>query len=72
VLELAEAVLEVTESKSPIVFAPLPEDDPTQRRPDISLAIEKLGWRPRVALREGLERTAAWFVEAGVVNGKAR
>jgi dTDP-glucose 4,6-dehydratase len=65
VLELAKAVLEVTDSKSEIVFAPLPEDDPTQRRPDISLAVEVLGWRPRVALREGLERTAAWFAGPG-------
>ncbi|MGH9012006.1 MAG: GDP-mannose 4,6-dehydratase, partial [Acidimicrobiia bacterium] len=61
VLELAKAVLDVTGSKSEIVFAPLPEDDPTQRRPDISLAVGKLGWRPRVGLREGLLRTAAWF-----------
>ena len=61
VLELAEAVLDVTGSESEIVFAPLPEDDPTRRRPDISLAIAKLGWRPGVSLREGLERTAAWF-----------
>jgi dTDP-glucose 4,6-dehydratase len=71
VLELAEAVLEVTESKSEIVFRPLPEGDPTQRRPDISLAVGRLGWRPRVGLREGLERTAAWFAESGVVSGGA-
>jgi nucleoside-diphosphate-sugar epimerase len=63
VLELAEAVLEVTSSKSEIVFKPLPEDDPAQRCPDISLATEKLGWRPRVGLREGLEGTAAWFAD---------
>ena len=61
VLELAQAVLELTNSKSEITFEPLPEDDPTQRCPDISLAGEKLGWRPRIALREGLERTAGWF-----------
>jgi dTDP-glucose 4,6-dehydratase len=61
VLRLAEAILEVTGSRSEIVFESLPEDDPTQRRPDISLAIEKLGWRPHVPLREGLKRTAEWF-----------
>jgi nucleoside-diphosphate-sugar epimerase len=61
VLELARAVLELTGSDSDIVFQPLPRDDPTQRRPDISLAAKVLGWEPRVALREGLERTIAWF-----------
>ena len=60
-LELAQHVLAVTGSSSEIVFRPLPQDDPTQRRPDITLAREKLGWEPRVQLREGLERTAAWF-----------
>jgi dTDP-glucose 4,6-dehydratase len=63
VLELAQKVLEVTGSSSPIVFEPLPEDDPTQRRPDITLARELLGWEPRVALDEGLQRSAAWFAE---------
>ena len=65
VLELAETVLEVTGSASDIIFGPLPDDDPSQRRPDISLATEQLGWRPRVTLREGLERTAAWFATSG-------
>ncbi len=60
-LELAELVLEVTGSNSPIVHEPLPEDDPKQRRPDISLATSELGWAPAVALREGLERTAGYF-----------
>ncbi len=60
-LELAEQVLEVTGSSSPLAFAPLPEDDPTQRRPDITLARSVLGWEPRVSLREGLERTTPWF-----------
>jgi dTDP-glucose 4,6-dehydratase len=59
--ELAELVLEVTASSSELVFEPLPVDDPTQRRPDISLARRALGWEPTVQLREGLERTAAWF-----------
>jgi nucleoside-diphosphate-sugar epimerase len=61
VLELAQAVLDVTGSKSDIVFEALPTDDPAQRRPDITLAAEVLGWRPEVALRQGLERTVPWF-----------
>ena len=61
VRELAEMVREVTGSPSEIVYEPLPVDDPTQRRPDITLARETLGWEPRVGLREGLERTASWF-----------
>jgi dTDP-glucose 4,6-dehydratase len=61
VLELAELVLEVTGSTSEIVFEPLPVDDPRQRRPDITLARERLGWEPTVPLREGLERTVAHF-----------
>ena len=58
ILELAELVLEVTGSDSEIVFEPLPVDDPTQRRPDITLAREHLGWEPRVPIREALEATA--------------
>jgi dTDP-glucose 4,6-dehydratase len=60
-LELARLVLEVTNSSSELVFEPLPVDDPTQRRPDLGLARELFGFEPRVALREGLERTAPWF-----------
>ncbi len=60
-LELAEQVVEVTGSASEIVFEPLPVDDPMQRQPDITLAGEKLGWKPTVELREGLERTAAYL-----------
>ena len=56
-LELAEAVKEVTGSSSEIIFEALPEDDPKQRKPDITLAHDLLGWAPEVALREGLERT---------------
>jgi nucleoside-diphosphate-sugar epimerase len=56
-LALANAVLEVTASKSPIVFAELPIDDPKQRRPDITLARELLGWAPEVSLDDGLRRT---------------
>ena len=63
-LELAETVLRLTGSKSKLVFRPLPEDDPKQRRPDISLARARLGsWEPRVPLEEGLVRTIAYFRE---------
>ena len=61
-LELANLVLKLTGSKSKIVFQPLPFDDPKQRQPDISLAIEKLGgWQPSVKLEEGLKKTIAYF-----------
>lgn len=60
-LELAQLVLKLTGSKSEIVFHPLPQDDPRQRRPDISLAKEKLDWQPGIALREGLTRTIDYF-----------
>src|SRR5205823_14396818 len=56
-LELARAVIEVTESRSEIVFEALPTDDPQVRQPDITLAREVLGWEPKVELREGLRRT---------------
>jgi dTDP-glucose 4,6-dehydratase len=56
-LELAEAVKEVTRSSSEIVYEALPEDDPKQRQPNIDLARELLGWEPEVSLREGLQRT---------------
>jgi len=56
-LELAETVIEVTGSKSEIVYEALPKDDPQVRQPDISLAKEILGWEPQIKLREGLERT---------------
>jgi nucleoside-diphosphate-sugar epimerase len=53
--------LELTGSASPIERRPLPVDDPTQRRPDISLARKVTGWEPKVDLREGLTRTIDWF-----------
>ena len=59
--ELAEMVLEQTGSKSKLVRRPLPPDDPTKRRPDITLARQKLGWQPTVPLREGLKKTIDWF-----------
>ena len=61
VLECAQAVLEVTESDSELRFEPLPQDDPTRRRPDITLARTLLGWEPRVGLKEGLERSLEFF-----------
>jgi UDP-glucuronate decarboxylase len=61
VRELAELILELTGSRSEIVHRPLPQDDPIQRRPDITLAREKLGWQPVVPLREGIERTIEYF-----------
>ncbi len=59
--ELAEAVLDLTGSASPIVHEPLPTDDPKQRQPDITLARSKLGWEPTVALKAGLTSTIAYF-----------
>ena len=59
--ELAQAVIRLTGSRSEIIHLPLPSDDPTRRRPDISLAREKLGWEPKVALEKGLALTIAYF-----------
>lgn len=59
--ELAENVLDLTGSKSKLIFKDLPQDDPKQRRPDITKAKEILGWEPKIKLREGLERTIAYF-----------
>jgi len=61
VLELAKKIIEITGSKSKIVFKPLPQDDPLQRQPDISLAKEKLDWQPTVNLDKGLEKTVEYF-----------
>jgi UDP-glucuronate decarboxylase len=61
VLELAERIIELTGSRSQIVFRSLPADDPRRRKPDITLAREKLGWQPRVPLSEGLKRTVTYF-----------
>ncbi|MCY1720864.1 SDR family oxidoreductase [Prolixibacteraceae bacterium Z1-6] len=61
-LELASEIINITGSKSKIIHLPLPEDDPTQRQPDISLAKEKLdGWEPKIPLREGLTKTIEYF-----------
>ncbi len=61
IFELAEKILAMTGSQSKIVFKPLPENDPVRRKPDISLAIEKLSWRPIVSLKEGIEKTIEYF-----------
>jgi UDP-glucuronate decarboxylase len=63
ILELAEQVLEKTQSKSKITFHPLPGDDPLQRQPDIALAKKALGWEPTIALDEGLKKTINYFKE---------
>ena len=59
--ELAEHILRLTESRSKLAFKPLPADDPKQRRPDIGLAKDVLGWSPTIELGEGLERTIRYF-----------
>ncbi|MGF1613239.1 MAG: UDP-glucuronic acid decarboxylase family protein [Gammaproteobacteria bacterium] len=61
VVELAEKILYITESKSPLVFQPLPQDDPQRRQPDISMASQILGWSPKVTLDDGLKETVAYF-----------
>lgn len=62
-LELARLVLELTGSKSELVFRPLPQDDPVQRKPVIDLAMRELGWKPEIQLREGLKKTISYFRE---------
>ena len=62
--QLAEKVLHFTGSKSKLIFMPLPQDDPKQRQPDITLAREKLGWEPTVSLEDGLKETIAYFKKA--------
>ena len=61
ILELAEKVIALAGSKSKIIYRPLPEDDPLQRRPDITLAKNHLGWEPQIQLTEGLKRTIDYF-----------
>jgi len=67
--ELAEKVIALTGSKSKLVHKPLPQDDPRQRQPDITLAKQVLGWEPKIPLQEGLKHTIAYFeqqVRAGL------
>jgi len=61
ILELAQKIIRITQSKSKIVFKPLPQDDPLQRRPDIGLAKKKLQWQPLIELNEGLGKTVEYF-----------
>src|SRR5262249_49550388 len=60
-IELANLIIDITASKSELIFLPLPEDDPKQRQPDITLAKERLNWKPVVPLREGLLHTITYF-----------
>ncbi len=64
IIEFAKKIIDMTGSGSKIIHKPLPQDDPTQRRPDISLAKERLGWQPNVPLDEGLKRTIEYFEKA--------
>jgi UDP-glucuronate decarboxylase len=61
VLQLAESILDITGSDASIIKLPLPADDPRKRKPDIALALEQLGWRPKVSIVEGLNRTVNYF-----------
>ena len=63
ILDFAKLIIELTGSKSKIIYKPLPSDDPTQRKPDITLAKEKLGWEPKVNIEEGLLKTIEYFKE---------
>ena len=61
ILELAKLIIDITGSTSTLAHLPLPQDDPTQRKPDITLAREVLGWSPTVAFAEGLDHTVRWL-----------
>ena len=63
IIELANMIKSLTDSRSELVFRDLPQDDPRQRQPDIALAEQSLNWRPRVNIRDGLEKTIAYFKE---------
>ena len=66
VRELADKVIALTGAKSKLDFMPLPQDDPVQRKPDITLARNKLGWEPKVSLDDGLKATVKYF--AAIAN----
>ncbi|MGH7450098.1 MAG: GDP-mannose 4,6-dehydratase, partial [bacterium] len=68
--EMAEMVIKVTGSKSPIIYKPLPVDDPQIRQPDITRAKQLLDWQPRVNLEEGLTSTIAWFKQRAVAGAR--
>ena len=63
IIELAEKIIEKTNSKSKIVYKPLPSDDPLMRKPDITLAKKELNWEPKIQLDEGLDKTILFFKE---------
>ncbi len=71
ILDFAKKIIAMTGSKSSISYKPLPSDDPTQRMPDITLAKEKLGWKPTISVDEGLKRTIDYF-EKELVGSKTR
>ena len=62
VKEMAQTIIAITESKSTIVYRPLPDDDPKVRQPDVSKAKRVLNWEPKVDVKDGLIRTVEWFV----------
>ena len=62
-LELAQKVIKLTDSKSKLMFMPLPQDNPRQRQPSIKLANDRLDWKPTVELDDGLEKTVKYFME---------
>jgi len=64
ILELARKVIELTGSKSEIVYRPMPEDDPKQRKPDITQAQAVLGWEPKIQLEAGLKKTIEYFAQS--------
>ena len=61
ILELAKKIIDMTNSKSKMIFLPIPEDDPTQRKPDITLAKKELSWEPKILLEDGLKQTIKYF-----------
>jgi len=63
ILELAHKVIELTDSKSQLVYRPMPEDDPKQRQPDITQARDVLGWEPKIQLEAGLKKTIEYFAQ---------
>jgi len=69
ILELAESIIRLTNSKSKVVFKALPQDDPMQRKPDIGLAQSKLGWEPKIQLEEGLTKSIEFFSKLDKISG---
>jgi dTDP-glucose 4,6-dehydratase len=63
IIEFAELIRKKYNPKAKIIYQPLPQDDPKQRRPDISLARKELGWEPKVSLEDGISRTMSWFAD---------